>query len=263
MYIKIVLATIPLMVIAYSLWWEPFDVEVTIHRVNHPSQAQNIRIAQLSDMHIQDFGRREKSVIKKLEEFKPDILIISGDAIDRVDALPALKQFLDATGKIQKIAVLGNWEYWSGVDLLKLKATYEGYAGGRLLINQSMQIKVRQGSVDVIGLDDFTAGNPNPSIYSKNSDERNAVIVEHSPGFFGHPIEEPNANKSRVCISGHTHSGQITLFGWPLWRPSGSGDFTAGWYSTETCQLYVSRGIGTSVLPIRFGSRPEIVIFDI
>jgi hypothetical protein len=109
------------MVIAYSLLWEPFDVEVTIHRVNNPSQAQKIRIAQLSDMHIQDFGRREKSVIKKLEEFKPDILIISGDAIDRADALPALKQFLDATGKIQKIAVLGNWEHWSGVDLLKLR----------------------------------------------------------------------------------------------------------------------------------------------
>jgi hypothetical protein len=121
MHFKIVLATIPLMVIAYSLLWEPFDVEVTIHRVNNPSQAQKIRIAQLSDMHIQDFGRREKSVIKKLEEFKPDILIISGDAIDRADALPALKQFLDATGKIQKIAVLGNWEHWSGVDLLKLR----------------------------------------------------------------------------------------------------------------------------------------------
>jgi predicted MPP superfamily phosphohydrolase len=252
-----------LMVIAYGFLWEPFDVEITFHRVNDPNPDQTIRVAQLSDMHIQNFGRRERSVIEKLNELKPDILIISGDAIDHADALPALKQFLDATKEVQKVAVLGNWEHWSGVDLLKLKAVYEGNAGVRLLINQSMQIKVRQRSVDVFGLDDFTAGTPNPSIYSKDSGENSSVIVEHSPGFFGNPISDVNSKKSRVCLSGHTHAGQITLLGWPLWRPKGSGDFTSGWYNTKICRLYVSRGIGTSVLPIRFGSRPEIAIFEI
>jgi predicted MPP superfamily phosphohydrolase len=252
-----------LMVIAYGFLWEPFDVEVTFHRVSEPNPDQKIRIAQLSDMHIQNFGRREKSVIQKLGELKADILIISGDAIDRADALPALKQFLDATKGVQMVAVLGNWEHWSDVDLPKLKGTYEGYAGGRLLINQSMQFEVRQRSLNIFGLDDFTAGTPDSSIYAKDFGGNTSIIVQHSPAFFGKPTNALNSNKTRVCLAGHTHAGQITLFGWPLWRPTGSGDFTAGWYSTETCQLYVSRGIGTSVLPIRFGSRPEIAIFDI
>ena len=252
-----------LLVIAYGFLWEPFEVEVTFHRVNDPNLSQIIRIAQLSDLHIQNFGRREKSVIQKLNQLKPDILIISGDAIDRADALHALKEFLDLMKKVQMVAVLGNWEHWSGVDLRKLKVIYEENPRGRLLVNQSIQIKVRQRSVDIFGLDDFTAGTPYPSIKLKNSGEKTSVIVEHSLGFFGNSISEVNSKKSRFCLSGHTHAGQVTLFGWPLWRPKGSGDFTSGWYSTDTCQLYVSRGIGTSVLPIRFGSRPEIAIFDI
>jgi len=47
-----------------------------------------------------------------------------------------------------------------------------------------------------------------------------------------------------------------------MWTPRGSGSYTAGFYETKLCPLYVSAGLGTSLLPVRFGARPEIAVFD-
>ena len=66
-----------------------------------------------------------------------------------------------------------------------------------------------------------------------------------------------------LCLSGHTHGGQITFAGWAPFRPVGSGHFVRGFYDVPGCRLYVSRGLGTSVLPFRWGSAPEIAVFDL
>jgi predicted MPP superfamily phosphohydrolase len=62
-------------------------------------------------------------------------------------------------------------------------------------------------------------------------------------------------------LSGHTHGGQITFFGIVLFTPKGSGQFVSGWYDDEFPKMYVSKGIGTSIVPIRFGARVEISLF--
>lgn len=72
--------------------------------------------------------------------------------------------------------------------------------------------------------------------------------------------------RSEVCalsVSGHTHGGQIAPFGWVLWRPPGSGRFVAGEYSTRFGRLYITRGIGTSLIPMRIGARPEVLFVTI
>ena len=66
-----------------------------------------------------------------------------------------------------------------------------------------------------------------------------------------------------LCLSGHTHGGQIALAGWAPFRPVGSGRFVAGFYDVPGCRLYVSRGVGTSVLPLRWGAAPEVAVFDL
>jgi len=52
------------------------------------------------------------------------------------------------------------------------------------------------------------------------------------------------------------------LFGLVLYTPPGSGSYKAGFYKTASCDLYVSKGLGTSVLPFRLGARPEIAVFE-
>jgi predicted MPP superfamily phosphohydrolase len=60
-------------------------------------------------------------------------------------------------------------------------------------------------------------------------------------------------------IAGHTHGGQITIFGWAPFTPKGSSRLVSGEYATPLGRLYVTRGLGTSLLPIRLGARPELV----
>jgi len=82
-------------------------------------------------------------------------------------------------------------------------------------------------------------------------------LLQHSPGFFENT--ELGTQRFALCLSGHTHGGQIAIFGWAPWTPPGSGSFVAGEYMTRLGRLFVTRGIGTSVIPLRIGARPEIV----
>ncbi len=66
-----------------------------------------------------------------------------------------------------------------------------------------------------------------------------------------------------MVLSGHTHGGQITFFGLKIYTPGGSGNYLKGWYQLDTIKMYVSKGIGTTVLPLRFFARAEVAIFYI
>jgi predicted MPP superfamily phosphohydrolase len=223
-----------------------------------------VRIVQISDLHLHSVGRLEKLVIEEIQALRPDVILLTGDVIDRSDSLPALATFLAALPETRKFAVLGNWEFWSEVDLKMLKRLYETQQGVRLLINETETLKIHDRTIRVIGLDDFTAGMPNDGMLTTlEMVSGPTVLVQHSPGYFSNIPAKPPTQKIDLCLSGHTHAGQITFFGTPIWKPKGSGEFTAGWYNTKLCALFVSRGIGTSILPARFGARPEIAVFDL
>lgn len=249
--------------IAYAFLVEPNWLQVTYHRIPSGNQPATIRIAQLSDLHLHDYGRREQGVVDELSRIKPDLVLLTGDVIGRTEALPVLDAFLTASGDVPKLAVLGNWEYWGGVDVDALRALYELHHV-RLLLNQTERLVVHGKKVVIVGLDDYTAGNPvaTPSRLRLENGER-VILLQHSPGMFD-DVRYVNAISLPLdlCLSGHTHAGQFALFGVALWRPPGSGNFVSGMYATEHCPLYVSRGIGTSVLPARLGARPEIAVFD-
>ena len=66
-----------------------------------------------------------------------------------------------------------------------------------------------------------------------------------------------------LVLAGHTHGGQINMLGFIPVLPPGSGRYLKGWYRETYPHMYVSRGIGMSVFPVRFGSRPEISTFHL
>ncbi len=188
--------------------------------------------------------------------------MLSGDVIDDANNLPVLDTFLAMLGPGYKLAVLGNWEYWSGVDLGDLQALYRKH-GVRLLVNEAARYRFAERSLSVIGLDDFTAGRPDASLVATPEGTEMSIVIQHSPGWFQTSAAKQSDSRASLCLSGHTHGGQIAPLGVPLWTPRGSGEFVAGRYDPAMCALYVSRGIGTSIAPIRFGSRPEIAVFSL
>jgi predicted MPP superfamily phosphohydrolase len=82
--------------------------------------------------------------------------------------------------------------------------------------------------------------------------------------FIPHIFFEKIAHETHLAFAGHTHGGQfrIPLIG-SIWLPPGSGKYDQGWWSMNKAKMYVSRGIGTSVLPIRFNCSPELAFIDI
>ena len=248
---------------AYAFFVEPDWVAVTEHRVAADADVP-IRVVQLSDLHLREIGARERRVLELVGGLDPDAVVLSGDVVDRPESLEALGGFLSGLPAAPKFAVLGNWEYWGGVPRDRLEAVYAEH-GVRLLVNARADLRLGTKRLAVVGLDDFTAGKPEEAGLLSGAPEGGAlVLVEHSPGYFdggNAPGDAPSWPD--LCLSGHTHGGQIAFFGFPLWTPPGSGKFAAGWYGGNGCPLYVSRGIGTSVLPVRFWNRPEVAVFEL
>ena len=257
-------ACVPVVLLGYAWLVEPNWVDVTRHTLAEPGLRQEaIRIVQLSDLHLNAVARREKSVARNVRELAPDLIVFSGDVIDRADRLDILEEFLSLIGPGQKVAVLGNWEHWSRTDLKALRSLYEDRHGVRLLVNAVADFRFGERTLRVIGLDDFTAGDADLSVLHQAEPSNPSIVIQHSPGWFQTEAIMTEIGRFTLCLAGHTHGGQVTLFGTAIWKPPGSGDFSAGRYEHPMCPIHVSRGIGTSLLPLRFGARPEIAVFDL
>jgi predicted MPP superfamily phosphohydrolase len=262
MVYRIALGVLAFLLTVYAMWIEPNWIQINHHDMRSNKDTDRIRIVQLSDLHIQQMGEREIAVVDQVKALTADLVVLSGDVIDKPDRLPELHKFLGALVGTPTVAVLGNWEYWSGVDLGALREEYHHH-GIRLLVNDRTSYQVRQRTLHVLGIDDFTAGDPDYRLLNMPIEEETSILVQHSPGYFDRLPADFSSDQFRLCIAGHTHGGQITLLGRPLWKPPGSGSFASGLYDTRACKLFVSKGIGTSLLPIRFGARPEIAVFDL
>ena len=251
---------VALTALIYSLLIEPQWIEVTRHSKDIGLGVSEITIAQVSDLHTSSLGRAEKNTLTALREVRPDVIVITGDAIDERGSLPALDSFLQQLPNAVKIATLGNWEYWAEVDLEELRDVYRKN-GVTLLVNDCMTVRAKGAVINVIGLDDYTAGRADLSLAVERCEvERPIVVATHSPGLFDEAPPVPTESISLV-LAGHTHGGQLAVGKHAIYTPRGSGSFVAGWYQTQWGDLYVSRGVGTSVLPMRLGARPEIAVF--
>lgn len=263
------LLSIPLIGAIYGFLIEPRRIVVS-HYVQDADGGASIRMVQLSDLHLQGVSRHVRDVADKVNEIGADIIFLTGDMIDRADRTGELEAFLRLLDPaIAKFAILGNWEHWSRVDVEQLRDTYSR-TGCRLLINESVVYPHRSGNVVITGMDDWTGGTPDLTAALEGVRPNDLhVMLAHSPVYRDLLVEELEngtgsiaAQDVTLVLSGHTHGGQIALLGWAPVRPAGSGRYVAGWYGSPHPPMYVSRGLGTSLVPVRFGAPPEIAVFD-
>ena len=251
---------------ADAFWIEKFFIETKEYYIgNANSQKHSLKLLQISDLHIQSLGYKLKKLADKINFIKPDLILITGDAVDNPTKLNILNEFLQLIDHdIKKAAILGNWEYWGNVSLVNLASIYVDN-NCKLLINNTNQYIIRDKSITITGLDDYVGGRADIEralIGFQSSDYH--VILNHCPEYADIIAQKlPKTIKTDFILSGHTHGGQINLFGLVLFKPRGSGKYLKGWYRDDAKNLYVSKGIGTSILPIRFMARAEIAVFYI
>jgi uncharacterized protein len=228
------------------------------------SDSSKLKLIQVSDLHIRAIGRNHRNLAEKINKLKPHLILFTGDSIDRYKSQKVFDEYLSLFDhSIKKVAILGNREYDRGVIIQELADIYKKH-NGELLINDSRRYEFGKTSISITGVDDYVAGTADFEKAIKNylpADHH--VILTHCP-LHRDIIKQQLENISvDFVLSGHTHGGQIKILGYAPFTPDGSGHYVNGWYKENSPHLYVSKGIGTTAFPIRFGSRAEIAVFNL
>lgn len=248
-----------------ACWLEQFFIETNEFYLGDANKkSRNLKVIQISDLHLKSIKYQLKELAKKINEMKPDLLLFTGDSVDRGSKLELFDEYLDQFDQgIKKVAILGNREYKRGIDLDILKDIYSRH-NTDLLINDSKIYSFHNTRISITGIDDFVAGKPDFPLAMKNyTPADHHIVLTHCPEHRDTILKQQGDVPIDCVLSGHTHGGQISVLGYAPYKPEGSGRYTSGWYREETPHLYVSKGIGTTVFPIRFGSRAEIAVFNL
>jgi hypothetical protein len=248
------LAGLWILIGVYARWVEPYWIEVTHHRVVAPISPP-IKIAHLSDLHTREFNRRERAVLAILEKEKPDLILVSGDTLSGIGTYDDVLELLSRLrAPLGVYVVRGNWENSRPAE--NERRLY-ALARVQFLLNESRRVR---DNVWIAGFDDATWGRPNlPSALAAIPPESYVIGLFHSPVFF-----DRLAGKVPLAFAGHTHGGQVRIpFYGPVWLPPGTGEYLEGWYEKNGSRMYISRGVGTSVLHVRFNCRPEVALITL
>jgi uncharacterized protein len=252
--ILIIFAAAALGALGWGLFVEPYRIEVT-HTHVEGQVARPLKIAHLTDLHTSGFGRREKRLLELLDEERPDVIIITGDTLTTGFHYDRIKPLLSRLhAPLGVWLVRGNWENY---DLFRGERAFYSQLHVHFLLNEARPIRP---DVWLAGLDDPSTGTPNlDEALREVPKDTYTILAFHAPGYF-----EQASGRAPLVLAGHTHGGQVRFPFLPVfWLPRGSGPYLEGWYEENGSKMYVSRGIGTSTLPIRFLCRPELAIITI
>ncbi|MFM7292181.1 MAG: metallophosphoesterase [Planctomycetia bacterium] len=232
------------------------------HAFGGGDPATRLRVLQVSDLHVRRIGTLERQLLEQLHDSHADLIVITGDSIDHDRALPPLDALLAEFPTAPRLlAILGNWEYRCRVDLDALEKIYARH-GVELLVNRSVTLAHRGRTIRITGLDDIREGRPDAAAALADSRPLDHhLVLAHCP-ITRDDLGLPAAHAASLVLSGHTHGGQVAPCGIATILPPGCGRYVAGWYRDGGPPLYVSRGIGTSLLPVRIGASPELVRID-
>ena len=254
---------------ADALLWEPRAVRRTQHDLPLAGLAPDLdglRIAQLTDVHLGSGHAAARRCAEMLAEDRPEIVVLTGDIVETESALPTLSAWLpEVRGTLGTFMVFGNWEHWGGLTRPALARACER-SGARLLVDETAPVRVGGAALDIVGLDDGHSADPDVMVALRRRSGGPAIWLAHAPGwideFAGRPERESVARPDLI-LSGHTHGGQVRHPFGPIITPPGSGRYVQGWYRDAMAPVYVSQGVGTSLLPVRLFCRPELPIFTL
>lgn len=252
----------------YAFWYEP----ATLRAVEYPIRIDGgiggtLRIVVISDLH----GGAPYITEQKIEQAvalandaKPDLVLLTGDYVTTgvlggwhmpIETIAAKLGALHT--RLGVYAVLGNHDNWYGLRRVERALNHAGIV---VLEDRAARIGIRGNTLYLAGITDYNTG---PHVVGGAMlgipVGQKAICFTHSPDVFP---ELPRT--CALTVAGHTHGGQVDL---PLLgrliTNTRDPRYAAGLLRVNGKTLFVSTGIGTSILPVRFGVRPEVSILDV
>jgi predicted MPP superfamily phosphohydrolase len=233
-----------------------------------PTDCDQVRVAILADLHVgspRNGTDKLDRIVERTQERAPDLILLAGDYVIHGvigGTFTEPERIASALGRLTAPmgvwAVLGNHDWW--LDGPRVRAALEA-AGIRVLEDASARIDAGSCRFWLSGISDFREARHDVSAaLAQVSDDAPVVAFTHNPDVF------PDVpRRVSLTIAGHTHGGQvyIPLVGRPI-VPSSFGErFAIGHIVEDGRHLFVSPGLGTSILPVRFLVPPEIPILSL
>ena len=254
---------------AYATLVEPLWLQVTRTRIHarglHPD-LEGLRIALLTDLHAGEgtplwLVRR---AVRLAMRARPDVVAVTGDlaADDWPGFAPVLRALAGLAAPHGVYAVPGNHDHTVGIA--RWKRDVRRHGGGMVdLTNAAILRPVGAATLCVAGVDDLSQGRPSLAELPPPERRDFTLLLAHDPDQAERARRDYDAVD--LVVSGHTHGGQVRLpFVGALRHQSAYGElYDEGLRRRPWTQVYVSRGVGTVHLPIRFLCRPEVAILEL
>jgi predicted MPP superfamily phosphohydrolase len=272
--IRVAFATI-LVVLGCLAFWafliEPNRLIVhqeTIQIANWPSALSGLRIAVISDIHVGGpfvDDKKVRLIVERTNQLQPDLIVLLGDYMSgnswhghRVEPEVFAAVLKDFRAPLGVYSVLGNHDWWYNGQKVRRALDENGI---RVLEDEVVEVKGRGTSFWLAGLGDlWTRPQHIQETLAKVPEGGTVIALTHNPDIFPRiPQRVP------LLLAGHTHGGQVNLpfIGRPI-EPSNFGQrYAAGHIFENGHHLFVTTGIGTSILPVRFRVTPEIVLLTL
>jgi predicted MPP superfamily phosphohydrolase len=228
-----------------------------------PAALDGLRIAHLTDLHLPCAAADRAAEV--LEAEGVDLVVITGDTISKRRQLDLVTPYVARVrGRFGTYAVRGNNDHWARVPVPTLSSAYAA-AGAHLLENANAVVTFNGSALQLVGLDDPGVGHPDVAAAWRGADSQLPTVwLLHGPGYIDRiDPQKLQLPRALLVLAGHTHGGQIRGPGCTPVVPRGSGRFRSGWYDAALGRVYISRGIGTSVVPLRFLCPPELPILTL
>jgi len=237
--------------------------EQTIEIENWPQQLDGIRIAVISDIHVGgSFITDEKlrAIVERTNERQPELIVILGDYMTKAHIQPevfgaTLKGFSAPLGTY---SVLGNHDWWNGGERVRRGLEENGI---KVLDNEVLRLNARGTSLWLVGLADlWTRPQRVEETVAEVPEGQPLIALTHNPDIFPMlPQRVP------LLLAGHTHGGQVRfpLIGTVVQSSRYGERYVRGHVFENNHHLFVTTGIGTSIVPVRLGVTPEIVLLTL
>lgn len=272
--------------LSYAYFVEPFRLTVNQRRlevVDWNRAHDGIRIVAISDIHGGSRGVTEEKIRQVTEAANaqnPDVVVLLGDFVSeygrdrrslRMPLETIVGNLAGLKAKYGVYAVLGNHDGWYG-DKEIAEALRK--AGLRVLENEIAVIDRNGSKIRLLGLKDHMKLTPNwqklsnelKELIAAGPQDGDIVVLEHSPDVIKMITGDLSISKDlKLILAGHTHGGQVWLpvIGTPIVPSSYGQKYSYGAIRENGVDMFVTTGVGTSILPIRFMMPPEIAVLDI
>ena len=253
--------------VAYGLFIEPKMLKVReFEFVSEKYKGSPVRIGVITDIHIGGLhvpAKRVQTLVKNMNALEPDFILLPGDFISGHD--PSENRSNKFNRKIAEgityfegleapgFATIGNHDTWwnqSKVRALLEKADVTVLENEAYLLDQ----------ICLVGLADYQTSEPDRTSFDVCPSNLPPLVFTHSPQAY-----ESFRGDTVLAVAGHTHGGQVNLpfYGRRVNSTSLGPEHSYGFSKLGGVDVFVSAGVGTSILPVRFRAPPEIVVITL